>query len=79
MFAYDGRAAAEHLVSTSLVRLAAEQRELWPTRDQVQALWKTLSDQLRAQGTDPMQVPVIANSGLDAFLEEVRAWARHLR
>lgn len=73
----EGRAACEHLVATTLVRRAAAKAGIWPSPERVQELWRQLQQQLRAQGRDPQDVPVIRNSGLERFLDDLAVQLAH--
>lgn len=75
----DGRAGCEHLVDTWLVRTAAGKAGVQPSRDDVQAFWRQLQQQIRAQGQDPMQLPIVKNSGEDALLADLAITLAHER
>ena len=72
-----GRSAAEHLVASTLVRRAARNQGLWPTELEIEALRSELEQQLRAQGRDLMQEPVVQNGGLAQLLEDLAIQIAH--
>lgn len=72
-----GRSAAEHLVASTLVRRAARDQGLWPSEAEVETLRATLEQQLRAQGRDLMQEPVVKNGGLAQLLEDLATQIAH--
>ncbi|MBK8096885.1 MAG: peptidyl-prolyl cis-trans isomerase [Planctomycetes bacterium] len=75
----DGRAGCEHLVDTWLVRTEAAKAGVQPSRDEVQAFWQQLQQQIKAQGQDPMQMPIVKNSGEDALLADLTVTLAHER
>lgn len=66
-----GRQGVDMLVDSLLTRKAAKARGLMPTRDEVQAFWRKLQDQLRAAGKRPEDFAAVRNTGEKQWLDDL--------
>ncbi len=67
-----GREATEMIVDTLVTRAEASRLGLTPTREDAQAFWEQLKDQLRAQGQDPAAFAAVRNTDEERWLEDLK-------